>query len=84
MVVGVGDDGLAALDASAQVKFHNVASALLVEEQRAIVDDETSPVHTMGQLVSRGGTACDEVLLGRVLCQCICAVGCPGHVVDLV
>ena len=84
MVVGVGDDGLAALDARAQVKLDDVAGALLVEEQRPVVHHEARAVHTMGQLVRGGGPPGNEVLLGRVLGQGVCPVGCPGHVVDLV
>lgn len=63
MVVGVGNNGLTTLDASAQVKLYNVAGALLVEEQCAIVDDKTSAIHTMWEFVGGGGTACNEVLL---------------------
>lgn len=48
VVVGVSDYGLAAFDACTQVKLHNVASALFVEEKRTIVDDEARPVHPMG------------------------------------
>ena len=83
VVVCAGDDGLAALDARAQVELDDVARALLVEEERAIVHHEAGAVHTMGEFVGGGGTACDEVLLGRVLCQRVRAVWGPGHVVDL-
>jgi len=84
VVVGVGDDGLAALDARAQVELDDVAGALLVEEQRPVVDDEAGPVHAVRQLVGGGGTARDEVLLRRVLRERVRAVRRPGHVVDLV
>ena len=84
VVVGVVDDGLAALDARAQVELDDVARALLVEEERAVVHHEARAVHAVRQLVGGGGPARHEVLLGGVLGQRVRAVGRPGHVVDLV
>lgn len=63
MVVCIGNDGLAAFDACAQVELDNIASALLVKEQSAVVDDKASAIHAVGEFVSGGGPARDEVLL---------------------
>lgn len=84
MVVGVGDDGLAALNASTKVKLDNVACALLVEKERPIVDHEPCAIDTMWEFVGGGRPSCDEVFFRRILSQSICAIWCPRHVVDLI
>ncbi len=84
MVVGVGDDGLAALDTSPQVKLDNVARALLVEEERPIVNHKACSVNTMWEFVGGGRPSGDEVFFGGIFCQCVGAIGCPGHVVNLI
>ena len=84
VVVCPRHDGLAALDARAQVELDDVARALLVEKECAVVHDEARAVHAVRQLVRRGGPPGDEVLLGRVLGESVGAVRRPRHVVDLV
>lgn len=62
VVVRAGNDGLTALDASAQIELDDIPRALLVEEQRAVVDDKPGAVHPMGKFVGGRGSACNEVL----------------------
>lgn len=84
MVVSAGNDGLATLDSSPQVKLDDVARTLLVEEERSIVDHEARPIDAVRKFVGRCWPSGDEVFLGGILCQRVSPVGCPRHVVDLV
>ncbi len=84
MVVGVGNDGLSALDTSPQVKLDDVACALLVEEECPVVDHEACSIDTMWKLVGCRRPSGDEVFFGGILSQRVGAIGCPGHVVYLI
>lgn len=84
VVVGRVDHRLPALDARAQVVLDDVARALLVVEDGAVVDHKARAVHAVGQAVG-GGVARGHVVLPRgVLGERVGAVGDPGHDIDAV
>ncbi len=84
MVVGVVDNSLAAFDASAQVKLDNVASALFVKEDGAIIGDEAGPINTVGQFIGGRLATILEVLQRGVFDEGVSAVWRPGHEEDFV
>lgn len=84
VVVGVVDNGLAAFDASAQVELDDVARALLVEEDGAVVSHEACPVHAVRQLVGGRLAAVFKVVQGGELDERVGSVRRPGHEEDFV
>lgn len=84
VIVCIVNDGLPTLDSRPEVKLYDVACSLFVEKHSPVVHHKSSTINSVRELVCDSLPRVLKVVERRVLNECVCAIGSPGHEIDLV